>query len=173
MVTSFIVDIPMSAADELAYYLRLAEPVGIFCDAALRGAVAAAADDAGSSAPVVALDDYELSHFVKEFCGDLDAYTTPVMEPDDVILILPTSGSTGMPKAAMLTNRGLLAQIPILWTHQSQFPSPTRLALVLATPQWVTFTMMVSAAIACRVSLLMSPRVITYDHVIHMMETYQ
>lgn len=39
----------------------------------------------------------------------------PECTPEASILLLPTSGSTGFPKAALINSRGLVAQLPNEW----------------------------------------------------------
>lgn len=38
------------------------------------------------------------------------------MEPFAPLLLLPTSGSTGMPKAALYANYGVVAQLATTWS---------------------------------------------------------
>lgn len=57
--------------------------------------------------------------------------------------------------------------------HHAQFPRPTRRAMLLTTPQWATFTMMVTTSVVFRVELLLTPEAPTVPHVLHIMDTYK
>jgi long-chain acyl-CoA synthetase len=51
------------------------------------------------------------------FAGDAPAPLTSVLTPDDIGLLLYTSGTTGLPKGAMLTHRNLVATALICRDH--------------------------------------------------------
>nr|XP_049699214.1 luciferin 4-monooxygenase [Helicoverpa armigera]XP_049699215.1 luciferin 4-monooxygenase [Helicoverpa armigera] len=61
------------------------------------------------------------------------------IDPEDVVAYLTsTSGTTGVPKTAMLTHKNLAIAIPYIWTGFTQFPTPTRLVFVVSPGQWLS-----------------------------------
>ncbi len=94
------------ARDELAHCVNLVEPVAVLVsprfDAAWRAlAIAGPA--------IIALGaDYE-----QRLAAAADALPEQVAEPEDGLLILYTSGTTGMPKGALISHRAELARMAL------------------------------------------------------------
>ncbi|KAL4704031.1 hypothetical protein ACJJTC_005241 [Scirpophaga incertulas] len=164
-----------SSQYEMTHYLKLGEPLTVFCDAAVKEAFLAAAAEVDSEhpTPIVAVESEDFDQFIAGHSDDIDSFTVTPTGPDHGILLLSTSGSTGLPKSAIYTNRGTLAQIPMTWIYYEQFPRPTRLVLVMSTPQWTTYTMMVLGAAVYGYALLMPPPSPTYADVRHVVHTYK
>lgn len=57
--------------------------------------------------------------------------------------------------------------------NHDQFPTPTDLCMLLTTPQWATFTMVVTTCVVYRVPLLMSQRKPTADWVKEMLVNHR
>ncbi|KAJ8717061.1 hypothetical protein PYW08_005460 [Mythimna loreyi] len=78
-----------------------------------------------------------------EFLKDADDDAVNNFEPADfnpeetIAFLTSTSGTTGVPKTAMLTHKNLAISVPYTWKTFSKFP-PTRLGLLLSPAQWVT-----------------------------------
>ncbi|KAJ8717671.1 hypothetical protein PYW07_005601 [Mythimna separata] len=79
-----------------------------------------------------------------EFLKGADDDAVKNFEPADfdpketVAFLTSTSGTTGIPKTAMLTHKNLASSVPYVWKNFSKFPTPTRLALLVSPAQWVT-----------------------------------
>lgn len=88
---------PASASAELAGLLHQVEPAAVVTDAELAAGVAVAVRDAAVTAPI--LDVTELPTAAADGRGPVDA------SPDEVAVMLPTSGTTGRSKLVMQTHR--------------------------------------------------------------------
>jgi fatty-acyl-CoA synthase len=98
---------PAYQAKELAYVLKQSEAAGLFLVRDYRGRdFAAIVDGIRSELPslrhVAELGDWPAATMAPAGCRDL-----PVVAPGDVAQIQYTSGTTGFPKGALLTHRGL------------------------------------------------------------------
>ncbi|KAJ8717064.1 hypothetical protein PYW08_005463 [Mythimna loreyi] len=61
------------------------------------------------------------------------------LDPEDAVAYLTsTSGTTGVPKTAMLTHKNLTIGVPYMWATFTKFPTPTRLAIVTSPAQWLS-----------------------------------
>ena len=94
------------ARDELAHCVNLVEPLAVIVSP--RFAAAYAALGAGVPAPIMLGPDYE-----SRLAQSTDSPPAVVAEPEDGLLILYTSGTTGMPKGALISHRAELARMEV------------------------------------------------------------
>ncbi|XP_063833371.1 luciferin 4-monooxygenase-like [Ostrinia nubilalis] len=168
-VLAYLTD-PGATKYELQHYLRLVEPALVFCDEATQAAVRVATADAPAPAHVLPIHDDALLDYIQGHTDDLDSFEAEDSEEGAASLLLPTSGSTGLPKAAQYNQRALVAQLPTVWMHYEKFPTPTERVMLLTTPQWSTFTITVATCCLYNVTLVMSPKEATVENVLDMMQ---
>ncbi|KAJ8713187.1 hypothetical protein PYW08_008491 [Mythimna loreyi] len=171
---SFMMD-PNTTVYELTHFLKLIEPSYIFYDQEYHEILQEAREGCPglSSVTVMADQPGTLKQFTQGYSDEVKGFEVPPADIDDAVLLLPTSGSTGIPKAAILTNRVLVTQVTTPWTYHTRFPTPTARTLVLTSIQWVTFTMFVTTSVAHHIPIVMTPKKITPEHVIELMEKYR
>ncbi|RVE49662.1 hypothetical protein evm_005719 [Chilo suppressalis] len=165
---------PNSTLHELCHFIALVSPYIIFCDQDQYKDVRKAVNETKKSyINVVISDDKNLELFCKGQSADLESYQVTGALPESQALLIPTSGSSGLPKATILTHGGLVAQLPTLWTHSKKFPQPTKSSLLLSTAQWLTHTSLICSCPVYGVSLLMTSRKANVNHVLEILEKYR
>lgn len=170
----FMMD-PSTTVYELGYFLQLLEPSIVFCDREYYNDIKKSLDDLPDLKTEVYIcnEDDLLEDFINGHSNDIDSFRIPEGNPEDTILLLPTSGSTGLPKAVPLTNRGIVAHLPTSWTYHTKFPTPTDLVMVLTTAQWMTFTMKITTCAVYHIPILVTPKKRTVEHVIEIIENFR
>ncbi|KAG6448441.1 hypothetical protein O3G_MSEX005489 [Manduca sexta] len=173
-VVPFMMD-PNTTVYEISSSLKLIEPHYVFCDLELHGSVTEANKlvlEVNTNV-VIADEDQYLEEFTDGFTDDYLGFQVAESSPDGTVMLLPTSGSTGMPKAALMSNKGLVAQLVAPWSYHTRIPKPTELAMVLTTIQWMTFTLSAAGCAALQVPLLISPKKSSVEHALEMLEKYR
>ncbi len=99
---------PGFKAGEVQYVLQQSRAAGIFVVSGFRGnpmfpTVQSIAPNCPELREIVCFDDWSA------FLSSADAHQSlPLVQPDDPVMIQYTSGTTGFPKGALLTHRGLV-----------------------------------------------------------------
>lgn len=115
---------------EWGYIVRDAGAVRLFCDHAFADAAYQLADACRILPAALPVNGAELAALVPAHAGAVDD-TVPVPEPGDVVFQVYTSGTTGRPKGALLTNRSLLAlRAPGYRAGLHWFPRPEETVIV-------------------------------------------
>ncbi|XP_049878917.1 luciferin 4-monooxygenase-like isoform X2 [Pectinophora gossypiella] len=163
---------PHCTQRELAHFLPLVRPRLVLCDADRRDVVRAALVLGGDLTDRDLITDDQLDQFTAGHHGDLEHFQPAAVAEDARAVMLPTSGSTGLAKAAEITHSALVRQLPSLWSHDARFPRPTERALVTSTAQWMTFTNMLTTCPVYEVTLVLTPDR-SLPTVLRIMETYK
>lgn len=138
---------PMNKRDELAHYLADSGAVVAFCDASnLATLQSASGTDAlnaivVSALPAAGIDQPAHTPPLHAMADMLSATPVELLEPlrhapDDLALVLYSSGTTGKPKGCMHTHRSLLASAAIVAHWQQIQPG----AVLLAALPWFHIT---------------------------------
>lgn len=162
---------PRSTEYEIQQFLPLVSPHIIFCEPDRVDIVTKAVE--GTDIRVVVADRSSLEKFTLECSEDIDSFQLTEVRADSTALIQPTSGSTGVPKGAMLTHEGMVMQMPSIWIHHTQFPHPTGMALLLSTCQWLTHTIIMTSFPVYQVPILMTPLRISAEYIAELVGKYQ
>jgi crotonobetaine/carnitine-CoA ligase len=87
---------PRSSRDEVSGFLAQVQPRAVVTDADLEQLVGESVDQVGSSALIVDVEDL--------FAADADGRAPADVHPEDVAVMIPTSGTTGRSKLVMQTH---------------------------------------------------------------------
>ncbi|XP_063628686.1 luciferin 4-monooxygenase-like [Cydia splendana] len=162
---------PRSTEYEIQQFLPLVCPHIIFCEPD-RVDIATKAVE-GADIRVVVADGSSLDKLTLGCSDDVDSFQLPEVRPDATALIQPTSGSTGVPKAAMLTHEGMIMQMPSSWFYHTQFPRPTGMGLLVSTCQWLTHTIIMTGFPVYQVPILMTPLKISAEYIAELAGKYR
>ncbi|CAG5058879.1 unnamed protein product [Parnassius apollo] len=167
-VIPFMID-PNCTIYELSHFMDLICPSIVFCEQNREANVTKTVNDSNNDKRnIIVVDDgTRFQQFFAGFSDNLDTFRIIGVDVNSTVIMLPTSGSTGLPKAAMLSNTGLVAQLPTLWAYHTQFPRPTNIAMLISTAQWMTHTNLMTTCPVYQITLLMTPTP-TIDSVLKM-----
>ncbi|MGC2692840.1 MAG: AMP-binding protein [Desulfobaccales bacterium] len=96
----------LAQPSQLSYVLGHAEPKLVFVTELNRERLEAAVKDAGKDIRIMVIDKHAREIFPDE---DLAGYELPEVTEDDPALLLYTSGTTGVPKGVILTQKNMAA----------------------------------------------------------------
>ncbi|KAJ2943042.1 hypothetical protein O0L34_g15236 [Tuta absoluta] len=167
----FLID-PLSTQSEVDHFLPLVEPNMIVCDADRLEEVKTAVETYGKLPADALLTTEGLSQFVDGHDSDPTKFKPVAVEPEACGVMLPTSGSTGLPKVAEIQYSALLAHLPSLWRNYTKFPRPTERVLFFSTAQWMTFTNLLTCCPVFGITIIISYDK-TVSKAIHIIETYK
>ncbi|CAH2238903.1 luciferin 4-monooxygenase-like [Pararge aegeria] len=113
------------------------------------------------------LDKYGNETSVENFrVADFDSSNT-------IALLVATSGSTGLPKSAVVTHKNLVVSIPYMWHTFDKFPTPTRLPAVLSPIQWYSALFQFVFSPIIRHTRLQSSQPTTQEHAYYLINKYR
>ncbi|KAH9637779.1 hypothetical protein HF086_007808 [Spodoptera exigua] len=165
--------------DELKQVFETNRPKIIFCQNEKAKEIENALQLAGVEAKIVTYnksDDYTTLAQVLENADDegVANFKPADFDPEDTVAYLPsTSGTTGIPKTAMLTHKNLNILVPYMWSSCSKFPTPIRMMFVTSPPQWLSagFHYLFSAIL--KYTRLQTSSELTPDHFAELVNKYK
>ncbi|KAG6456347.1 luciferin 4-monooxygenase [Manduca sexta] len=167
------------SVSELEDTLRITEPKAIFCQSNKIKDVQQVLGDLSLNSKVVPFDkgSHECFPDFLETYGKgqtVEEFRAADFDPEETIaFLISTSGSTGLPKKAMLTHKNLVITGPNLWIRSTKFPTPTRMALVSAPLQWVSALVTYIMSPYMKYPRIQSSQPCTLDHFCYLMNTYK
>ncbi|XP_032527592.2 luciferin 4-monooxygenase-like [Danaus plexippus] len=166
--------------NELQQTLAVLEPKIIFCQSSKAPTIQLALNEIDSNAFIVAFDK---GHYLCDFDSFIDKFydgtTIDEFEPTDfdpeeaTAFLVSTSGTTGLPKAAEVTHKNFLISLPNLFLRYTEFPTPTKMALVGSPLQWLTALFNYVASAIFKYTRLQSSLPLTKEHAYYLFHTYK
>ncbi|XP_053617140.1 luciferin 4-monooxygenase-like isoform X2 [Plodia interpunctella] len=167
-------------AQEIKNAFEVNKPKIVLCHSSKAGDVEEALKAVKLDSPIVLFDKGDqfltFPEFMKKYTDDspIESYKTRDFEPKDTVAILvATSGTTGLPKSAACTHKNLAIVQPYLWSRFTSFPTPTRLAMVCTTLQWMTALMNYLTSPIMRFTRLQSSAPMIPDHAYDLINKYR
>ncbi|KAJ2941006.1 hypothetical protein O0L34_g13135 [Tuta absoluta] len=171
--------------DELQTILNCDQPKMIFCQHSKLVDIQEALVKINHKAEIITFDLNEnqnetnicsFSEFINNFAdNDLVREFKPTdFDPESTTAcLMSTSGTTGVPKKAIITHKNFLITGPNMWTRFSNFPTPTRMALVAAPMQWISTMVIMNMSPILRITRLQSSQPSTIPNLQQMINTYK
>ncbi|XP_063896475.1 luciferin 4-monooxygenase [Helicoverpa armigera] len=103
-----------------------------------------AVDQAGIAAKIVTFDEGDKHDTLAKLLEvpnkkAIEEFKATDFDPEETVAYLTsTSGTTGVPKTAMLTHKNIITGMPYIWTVFTKFPTPTKLVIVTSPGQWLS-----------------------------------
>ncbi|XP_050552691.1 luciferin 4-monooxygenase-like [Spodoptera frugiperda] len=95
-------------------------------------------------------------------------------DPEETVAFLPsTSGTTGIPKTAMLTHKNLNILVPYMWSSCTKFPTPTKLMFLTSPPQWLSAGFQHLYSPILKYTRLQTSAELTPDHFAELVNKYK
>ncbi|KAL4712356.1 hypothetical protein ACJJTC_001517 [Scirpophaga incertulas] len=130
---------------ELKNTFKVDRPKIIFCQSEKAPSIQLALNELELDSQIVTFDkgDYlcNFQEFLQKYGGDTDVDSFRAEDFDaeeSIALLIATSGTTGMPKAAAVTHKNMAITGPHMWSRFSTFPTPTKMVYVGSPLQWLT-----------------------------------
>ncbi|XP_049879452.1 luciferin 4-monooxygenase-like [Pectinophora gossypiella] len=178
-VTVAPVDMTLTV-NELKGSFDVNKPKAIFCQSNKASDIQLALNELELNAAIITFDkgDYltSFAELLDRFGDDMtvENFKATDFDPEDTIAVLiPTSGTTGLPKSAAGTHKNFTITGPYWWSRFDTFPGPTKSALVGSPLQWLTALLHVIMSPILRYTRLQSALPLTRDHAYHVINTYK
>ncbi|KAH9637781.1 hypothetical protein HF086_007810 [Spodoptera exigua] len=95
-------------------------------------------------------------------------------DPEETVgYLTSTSGTTGVPKTAMLTHKNLSIGMPYIWANFSNFPTPTILVFMTSPAQWLSAGIHYVFSSVFKYTRLQSSAPITPEHFADLVNVYK
>ncbi|KAJ0173166.1 hypothetical protein K1T71_011342 [Dendrolimus kikuchii] len=165
---------------ELKATFRVSSPRLIFCQSEKAPEIQLLLNDLDLNAEIITFDkgDYlcDFDDFISKYNDDTstEEFKPADFDPEDTIaLLVSTSGTTGLPKAAAVTHKNMAITTPYIWIRDTKFPAPTRMAMVMSPLQWLTAIINFILSPIMRYTRLQTSEQCTQEHAYHLINTYK
>ncbi|XP_045522682.1 luciferin 4-monooxygenase-like isoform X2 [Pieris brassicae] len=168
------------SVNELRATFEVSEPKIVFCQSEKATEVQIALNDIEQNTEIVTFDsgDYLCSfqEFVTRYRDDslIDDFEVADLDTESAgALLIATSGTTGLPKAAVATHKNFATSLPYVWSRSTTFPGPTHMALVGSPLQWLTAIMSFLLSPILKYIRLQTSSPLTQEHAYYLINTYK
>ncbi|XP_013184008.2 luciferin 4-monooxygenase [Amyelois transitella] len=165
---------------ELQRIFQVNKPKIVFCKNDKTRQATEALTAAGQKPLIVTFDQGEqfmiYQDFIKKYSDNSpseDFRPHDFNTEDTISMFLTTSGTTGLPKSIACSHKNYAVVVPYLWSRFTNFPTPTRLAMVCSNVQWTTAVMNYLTSPIMRFTRLHTSQPLTVEHAYHLINTYK
>ncbi|XP_050666957.1 luciferin 4-monooxygenase-like [Leptidea sinapis] len=165
---------------ELEGTLGVCTPKLIFCQSEKAPDIQLALNNIELNSQIITFDkgDYLLSF--NEFLAiceetiSIENFRATEFNPETTsALLIATSGTTGLPKAAETTHKNFAITLPYIWASYMNFPNPTRMAFICSPLQWLTALIHCIASPILSYTRLQTSLPLTAEHACNLIDTYK
>ncbi|CAH2093685.1 unnamed protein product [Euphydryas editha] len=165
---------------ELQDTFSINEPKIIFCQSEKAPDIQVALNEIDLNATIVTFDkgDYlcDLTEFIEKYAYDIhieEFKATDFDAENSTAILISTSGTTGLPKAAEVTHKNFTIAAPYFWSRFTTFPGPTAMALVGSPLQWLTAIDTFIASPILKFTRLQTSIPLTQEFAYYLINTYK
>ncbi|XP_075984004.1 luciferin 4-monooxygenase-like [Anticarsia gemmatalis] len=178
--------LPVAPADrtmgvyELKGFFDVTKPKVVFCQSEKVQDIQKAIELLGLDTIVISFDKSPHSLSFKEMMDkhgediDPEEFQAVDIDPEDSIaLLISTSGTTGLPKAASLTHKNLVISGSYPFSFFTKFPSPVTSALITSPLMWLSTIIHYMLGPYMKYSRIQSSAEPTPEHLVYLIKKYE
>ncbi|XP_026313469.1 luciferin 4-monooxygenase-like isoform X2 [Hyposmocoma kahamanoa] len=168
---------------ELQHVFVVDNPKIIFCQSERAAEVVALTKTINLNTQIVTFDDgadvenvcsfNELLKHSENDCNVNNFRATDFDPEETLAFLVPTSGTSGLPKQAAASHRSIAIGGPYAWMMFTKFPTPTRLVMIISPIQWTSAILHFNLSPILRYTRLQSSANIHQEHAYEMINKYK